>query len=78
MAYSKEQIEDRINKIKKRYKNFDQIIVTKETKSDLYLLALDYDNEDHYLKMDSNGQLFVQFNAQWKAVKNFLYRESNQ
>lgn len=31
MLYSQEQIESRIDKIKIRYKNFDQVIVTKET-----------------------------------------------
>lgn len=75
MTYTDKQIDNRINAIKSRYKNFVELKLEKVVDGDLFLIGEDSEGEEFYLRFKSNGRLFSHREGNWGIVDNFFYNE---
>lgn len=76
MSYTESQINDRINAVKNRYTNFVDIKFDKIDTDDLFLIAIDRQKQNHYIRFKSNGRLFCHRDGKWIIVNSFIYKES--
>lgn len=75
MSYTDKQIDNRINAIKSRYKNFVDLKLEKVVDGDLFLIGKNSEGEESFLRFKSNGRLFYHREGEWGIVNNFFYKE---
>ncbi|PIC73718.1 hypothetical protein CSV76_07300 [Sporosarcina sp. P17b] len=78
MSYTKLQIDNRIQAIHDRYSNFQSIIFQRQDDSGIYLLAMESDNQENYLRLTLTGRLYYHRDNEWRIVNNFIYRDLNE
>lgn len=68
-----EEIKSFIDVLKEKYSNFELIEDKRNDESGLYLTAEEKSGNVEYLRLKSDGKLFVQKDGKWKHIEGFLY-----